>query len=228
MHNSKSELWDQSYIRGENNIIYPKEEVVKFLNRFVVKRSGYNQFKKILSKDEKIIGLDLGCGIGRQTILMHEFDIEGYGCDISTIAIEGAKKMARSMGVDLENRFFVLNDTKLPFVDNFFDIAISDSCLDSMYFEIARNYIKELDRVVNKYLFISLISGENIGENYCYDDEVNTTHEQGTIQSYYNKQKITKLIEGSKWKIKWMNIVREEVLTGSFKNSRFNIIFEKD
>lgn len=228
MDNNKSEFWEQSYMRYENNIIYPKEEVVKFFNRFVVKRAGYDQFKTIFPKGEKIVGLDLGCGIGRQTVLMHEFNIDGYGCDISTVAIDGAKKMAKSMGFDLENRFFVLNDANLPFPDNFFDIAISDSCLDSMYFEIAKNYVKELDRVVNKYLFISLVSGETIGENYCNDDEVNTTHEQGTIQSYYNKEKIAKLIEGSKWKIKWMNIVREEVLTGNFKNSRFHIIFEKD
>lgn len=228
MDNSKSELWEQSYMRYENNIIYPKEEVVKFFNRFVVKRAGYEQFKTIFPKDGKIVGLDLGCGIGRQTILMHEFNIDGYGCDISTVAIDSAKKMAKGMGFDLENRFLVLNDATLPFVDNFFDIAISDSCLDSMYFEIARNYIKELDRVVNKYLFISLVSGETIGENYCSDDEVNTTHEQGTIQSYYNKEKIDKLIEGSQWKIKWMNIVREELLTGNFKNSRFHLIFEKD
>ncbi|MFT5917937.1 MAG: hypothetical protein ACI81T_004454, partial [Bacteroidia bacterium] len=31
----KKDKWDQSYARGENFIFFPKEEVVKFLNRFV-------------------------------------------------------------------------------------------------------------------------------------------------------------------------------------------------
>ena len=31
----KKEKWEESYNRGENFIYYPKEEVVKFLNRFI-------------------------------------------------------------------------------------------------------------------------------------------------------------------------------------------------
>jgi hypothetical protein len=40
MANLKKEEWDESYNRQENFIFFPKEEVVKFLNRFVRKKWG--------------------------------------------------------------------------------------------------------------------------------------------------------------------------------------------
>lgn len=73
--------WEESYKRHENFIFYPHDEVVKFLNRFVRKRIDIDEFIDILPMPLK--GLDFGCGIGRQTILMEEFGIEAYGIDIS-------------------------------------------------------------------------------------------------------------------------------------------------
>ena len=37
--------WDKSYNRFENHILYPKEEVVKFLNRFVRKKLSDKTFQ---------------------------------------------------------------------------------------------------------------------------------------------------------------------------------------
>ena len=42
--------WDESYSRGENNILYPKEEVVKFLNRGILipaKVTGENSLENV-------------------------------------------------------------------------------------------------------------------------------------------------------------------------------------
>ena len=38
MSNFKKE-WNESYNQGDNNILYPQAEVVKFLNRFICKRN---------------------------------------------------------------------------------------------------------------------------------------------------------------------------------------------
>ena len=38
MFDTKKEKWEESYGRGENFMYYPKEETVKFLNRFVKKK----------------------------------------------------------------------------------------------------------------------------------------------------------------------------------------------
>ena len=39
MFDTKKEKWEESYGRGENFMYYPKEETVKFLNRFVKKKN---------------------------------------------------------------------------------------------------------------------------------------------------------------------------------------------
>ena len=87
--------WEKSYERNENNILYPQTEVVKFLNRFVRKKlSLEGKFIDLIDFNSRIKGLDFGCGVARSAILMEEFGIEAYGCDISSIAIEKAKQNA--------------------------------------------------------------------------------------------------------------------------------------
>jgi 2-polyprenyl-3-methyl-5-hydroxy-6-metoxy-1,4-benzoquinol methylase len=94
MSNVNKNKWDESYDRNENHTLYPKEEVVKFLNRFVRKKLGDNKFIDILMTDrEKLRGLDCGCGIGRMTMLLNEFNIDSYGVDISKVAIQKAKEL---------------------------------------------------------------------------------------------------------------------------------------
>ena len=72
----KKEKWEESFERGENFIYYPKEETVKFLNRFIKKKISSTKYKQLIDSHNKLRGLDFGCGIGRITILLNEFDIE--------------------------------------------------------------------------------------------------------------------------------------------------------
>jgi len=153
--------WEASYRKKENFIYYPKEEVVKFLNRFVRKRTGVDSFKDIIGTNLK--GLDLGCGIGRQTILLEEFNIEAYGLDISETAISQARKLAQHFGYTPV--FQVLQQDHIPFNDNFFNVAICDSVLDSMPFHTAQEYMRELDRTVTDFLYVSLFAGGGGGGN---------------------------------------------------------------
>jgi ubiquinone/menaquinone biosynthesis C-methylase UbiE len=211
--------WDKSYMKKQNFIYYPKEEVVKFINRFVRKRTGFKTFQDILGSNLK--ALDLGCGIGRQTILFQEFKINGWGVDISSMAIREARMLARSLGFKMDKRFSVIDDTRLSFENDFFDFAISDSALDSMPFDTAREYMKELDRTVTRLLYVSLISGD------CKEIEVITDHEKGTIQSYFNVPKIAKLIEGTNWNIKQMKEITEIDLLTNKNNNRYHIVLFK-
>lgn len=73
-----------------------KEEIVKFLNRYIRKKISNDNYLDIFPQIEinkNLKGLDFSCGNGRQTILLEEFNIEGYGCVISNEAIKMAKKM---------------------------------------------------------------------------------------------------------------------------------------
>ena len=226
-HDFRVNLWEESYTRKENYIFYPKEEVVKFLNRFVMKKTAWKSNKPILECSSELRGFDLGCGIGRQTVLFEEFGIKGFGADISANAIIAARQLSADMGYDMKDRFVQLNPDRvaIPFEDNYFHIAVSDSVLDSMHFTIAKDYLKELDRCVQDLLFISLASGSVVGNSFNEDVEVETPHEKGTIQSYYNSAKLNELLTNTNWKIKWMNEVVE--ITQQEKIARYHIVLNK-
>ena len=144
MFDTKKEKWEESYGRGENFMYYPKEETVKFLNRFVKKKKSLEEYVQLIDSPEKLRGLDFGCGIGRMTILLHEFDIDGYGIDISQNAIIEGKKLSKHFGFNLESYLQAYDGEKIPFDDNYFDFTISEGVLDSMPFELAKKLIKDI------------------------------------------------------------------------------------
>jgi ubiquinone/menaquinone biosynthesis C-methylase UbiE len=225
----KKQKWDESYSRHENSIFYPKEEVVKFLNRFIRKKVGTESFQDLIVTGDKLRALDLGCGIGRQTILFEEFGIEGYGLDISSVALEEAKELSRTMGYAMNSRFKILNKIEIPFEDNYFDFGISDSVLDSMDFSFAKTYLKELDRVVKNYVYISLISSHNTEEGAIFSGDVlvNEKHEQGTIQSYYTPSKIDELINDTEFEIVHLSINIEKNLLNKNEHGRYHVVLKK-
>ena len=221
----KSE-WNESYKRHENNIFYPKEEVVKFLNRFVRNKIKKNTFKDILDTNgKKLQGLDYGCGTGRITKLMDEFEIDSHGIDISDHAIKKAKENYPI----IKNQFQVINGNKIPYDDSFFDVVICESVIDSMHFDLARVTFKELNRVTKSLLFISFISGDNhkFFREYSGEEIVSENHEKGTVQSWYSWSKILNIIEETNFEITWARLITEESMIDQFKNGRYYVVLKK-
>lgn len=163
----KKDKWEESYKRGENAIFYPKEEVVKFLNRFIVKRKNVDEFEPLLKTSIRLKGLDFGCGVGRNTALMHEFGIDGYGIDISQNAINIAKKLSKQLGFNLDEYFSIYDGENLPFCDEFFDFTVCESVLDSLPYKLAKKLIKEIDRISKKFCYVSLISSQSLSLFRC-------------------------------------------------------------
>jgi len=185
----KKTFWEESYGRNENFMLYPKEEVVKFINRFIRKRVSLTEYVNILQSDDKLKALDFGCGIGRITILLHEFNVEAYGIDISENAIDEAKKLAKYFQFNLNDNFSSYNGKKIPFKDEEFDFTISEAVLDSLPFELAKQLMKEIDRVTKKYFFMSLMHSNSASLFSTLEDaqefngeiEVKEMHEHGTV-----------------------------------------------
>ncbi len=201
---TKQTAWEESYQRNEHSVMFPKEECVKFLSRFVkAKRPDGNHIQKYPKTN--LVGLDFGCGIGIQTQLMHQFDIDAIGVDIVDLAITKAK----AFSPELASNFIKIEaGQSLAFNDNQFDIVISEAVLDSMAFDIAKQVIRDLDRVSEGLTFISLISSKcnHDGNFQAADEMVTTKHEQGTIQSYFDKDRITDLLADTNYKIKWQTL----------------------
>ena len=141
-------------------------------------------------------GLDFACGIGTHCITFSDFEVEGWGVDISYNAIQQAKKNALEKGLS-SDRFIELDakEQKLPFANDYFDFVVAESCLDSMPFNVAKNYISELKRVCSGVIYASLIGADESID--AGEFEVQTSHEFGTYQTVFDKEKIARLF-GSK------------------------------
>lgn len=226
---SKTSNWNESFDRGENNILYPQSEVVRFINRFIRKKINYHgEYQEVLypeNNKKKIIGLDFGCGVGRHAILFEEFDIEAHGVDISSVAIDKAKQNAAFFGFKgLRDRFLVLNDTNLPFENNSFNFSVAESCLDSMTFQNARAYLQELIRISSDYVYVSLISFDEM--NPVGETVIDTDHEKGTIQYFYDESKISELIKDIKCEIIYFKKISEVSEYDDASESRFFIVLK--
>lgn len=231
MNNNKSE-WDRSYENLDNFVFYPHEEVVRFVSKFIRKRIGLNEFRDVaLDASENARVLDLGCGIGRHVMYCHEMGLEAYGVDLSDAAVKVALEWGRRHGLpEVEQRVRQGDVRKLPWQDGFFRYAVSHGVLDSMPFEIARAACVELARVMptGGLFYCDLISGDDSqhAREFSGEEIVNTDHEKGTVQLYFNLAKIQTMIE-SVFDIDECNLVRREnVLRGGY-TSRYHLVLRR-
>lgn len=197
--------WEASYQRDENHIFFPKEQCVKFLSRFVGKRIGRKEVSYYNDRFAGAQALDFGCGIGTQTKLLADFGLIPTGVDISQAAIAKAKEIYPEIA---ESFSLIPGDGTLAFHENQFSVVIAESVLDSMHFDVAKKSLAELDRVTDGYIFISLI-GAPMSNDLALEEVVQTAHEFGTIQSYYDPSKTEALLANSQLRIVYQNTVTD-------------------
>ncbi len=139
----KSNSWNWNNIE-DNFWQEPADDIYYFLRRW--KKEGYSQI------------LDLGCGIGRHSILFSEngFSVTGY--DLSESGLNKLNLYAKDKGLQIKT---VLGDIRyLPFVNEYFDCIIA---YHSMYHTDTPGMecvIKEIERVMKKNgeIYASFIS----------------------------------------------------------------------
>lgn len=117
---------------------------------FIEKEINYNKSLKIL---------DIGCGTGRHSIELSKRGYKLTGIDLSSTMIEGAKKKAASLSLNID--FKTLDARDLPFNDEF-DLAImlceggfSLMETDEMNFDILKSATKALKKN-GKFIFTTL------------------------------------------------------------------------
>ena len=198
---AKSSAWESSYGRQENFVFSPCDEIVRFVSRFLRRRVGLDEVIDVYSGAKGARVVDIGCGIGRNLVFGTEMGLEMYGNDLSTAAVNIARKwMSEMLDHETANQRVTASDIRqLQWSDQFFQHAMSDSVLDSMPFEIAQEGIGEIARLVQPggYFYCNLISGDETGRDPEFNGEelVETAHENGTMQSYFNRTKIRRLLE---------------------------------
>ena len=199
MKDLKKKEWDKSYKNFDNTLFYPKEDVIRFVNKYFKRINSVQDFKEVGNKKNI---LDLGSGSGRHLIYLYENNFNPYGVELSKIACEQALELIKYKNYPIPSEN-IKNESahSLSFTNNFFDACIAVSTLDSMTFETARLVMKELKRVMknNSFIFLDLISDNFIRKgniDTSFDQIVAENHEKGTVQSYFNQNKINILVSG--------------------------------
>lgn len=228
--NNKGE-WDKSYDKRDNFVFYPHEEVIRFTSKFIRKKVGLDEFLDV----DLVAGarrvLDLGCGIGRHVIYCNDMGLEAYGIDLSDVAVNAARDWGRENGLPEPEQRIRQGDVRhLPWDDGFFQYVVSHGVLDSMPFEIAKAACIELARVmpIGGLFYCDLISGDDSqhAREFSGEEIVNTVHEQGTIQLYFNLAKIHEMIENV-FEMEECNLVRREnILRGGY-SSRYHLVLKR-
>ncbi|WP_432775378.1 class I SAM-dependent methyltransferase [Brevibacillus gelatini] len=223
--------WNQSYINRDNFVFHPHEEVIRFVSKYITKRIGLNSFTPVHGHSTKPKILDVGCGIGRHIFFCHQMELDAYGIDLSTVAISTAHEWAANLDFPNADQRIIQGDIRaLPWDTENFHYAISHGVFDSMHFEIAKTAIAETARVLQKgaLFYCDLISGDDSkhSREYASEEIVQTQHEKGTVQSYFNYKKILELI-GDHFEIVEANLIRKEnILSGDFF-SRYHLVLKK-
>ncbi len=197
---TRTQAWDDSYARRENHVFYPGDEAVRFVSRYIRRRTGLSEYRDVIAGAADSRVLDVGCGIGRTLAFGSQMGLSMYGTDLSAQAVGVARQWLRGIGQTAADERVLAGDIRaLPWPTGFFDHAMSDSVLDSMPFQIAQAGLSEIARVVRPggYFYCSLISGDETGKSadFCGEVIVTGVHEHDTIQSYFNKTKIRRLVE---------------------------------
>lgn len=109
--------------------------------------------------------LDIGCGKGFQLAELHTVmpELQLYGIDISTYALEHAHESVRA-GLCLGNA------TQLPWPDNYFDYVFSITTLHNLYNYELDKALREMERVgkTHKYLCVESYRTEEEKANLLY------------------------------------------------------------
>lgn len=226
--NLRQNEWNNSYMGGGNILFYPHEEIIRFINKYVRKRIGYNSFENVMKLSDKdwrdFKSLDLGCGCGRHVKFLNEFGLNPYGIDLSDTAISLGKEWFMHIGEhDLVEKLIVGNVENLPFENNFFNICVSHGVLDSMPRDIAQNGLKESLRCLKKdgMMYFDLIMSSSD------KDEIQTAGlEKDTVQSYFTVESIKKFISTAA-KIIDFKIINWTDSNEHIINKRAHIIIKK-
>ena len=191
-------VWNDAYENRGNILFYPHEEIVRFINKFIRKRTGVAEFKNMMQLSDfewdNFRSLDLGCGIGRHIKFLDEFGLNPYGIDLSNEAIEEGKLWMYSINKKyLADKMIIGSVTKLPYKDNYFNIVVSHSVLDCMPRNMAQEGVDEALRVLKKdgMMYLDFYMDFQKGD---MDELVQIGFDKGTVKSYFTIESLKEFI----------------------------------
>lgn len=156
--------------------------------------------KAALDLVEKGPVLDLGCGDGLFLEMLKNRGIEGIGLEISSIAVEKAKRKG------LNVRKFDFSNTPLPFDDNSFEVVVLLDVLEHLY--QPDKVLKEIHRVTKSDFVLSIGNFNSLPariQMFLGKIPENCKHKQGHV--YWTSYSVIKeLLKKNNFKIEKMKV----------------------
>lgn len=152
MYNSKSWNWE---VVEDNIWNTPSEDSYYYLHRW--KNKQYKDF------------LDLGCGLGRHSILFAENGFNTYSFDLSDYAIEKVREFSEKHKLSINT--MVGDILNLPYQDNYFDCLLSYHVISHTDSKGIKIILSEIKRVLkpNGEFLITLCSKNSVNfQNAIY------------------------------------------------------------
>lgn len=130
----ESKSWNWSIVEGKKEEIWKQPSIESFylLNRWCQQKK--NTF------------LDLGCGLGRHTVLFAQNGFITSAFDLSETAIQKTKEWTNSLNLDVD--FKIGDMLKLRYEDNKFDCILCRNVISHTDTEGMKKIISELKRVL--------------------------------------------------------------------------------
>lgn len=190
----ESKEWNWNVVKGnyQESWLEPSIESYYLINRW--KNQNKNQF------------LDLGCGLGRHTILFSKNGFDTYAFDLSKDAIKRTKEYAEKENLVVD--FKVGDMLELPYENDSMDCILCKNVISHTDTEGIRKIIKELYRVLKKdgECYLTLCSKDTWGfkrEDWPLVDEntkikMDDGPEKGIPHFYADYELIKKLFKSFK------------------------------
>jgi len=202
---------------------YPTDIVVRFM---------FTQFSRNIKDRGDLKILDMGCGAGRHTIFLAREGFQAFGTDISEEGLNAARE--RFKEERLEGTLKKSNMQEQPFVDNFFDGAISFGVLyynDRKGFE---NTVSETFRILKKggkaLVFARTTDDYRYGkggqiERNSFILDIEDTNEKNMIMHFLDREEINVIFN----KFSEITVEKTETTFSNLKkkNSDWIIIIKK-
>lgn len=196
MKENSKEYWNNAY--WSDNI---KNNKTDFL-----KDNWMNNYRDEIKNPNLKNAIDLGCGIGQDTMWLLNEGFDVISCDISDIALNRLKELipnSKTMQIDVKE--------KLPFEDN--SVGLVNANLSIHYFDMKTtiDIFKDVHRILKPNgLFIGRMNSDK-NENYVSENakiiEENFYYDHDRYFRLFNKEQFDILGEG------WKTIILNENIT---------------
>lgn len=231
--------WDLAWGDKEAQAWYPDEQIIRFLARYIAKKTGIESNQVRYLKNQIPVGLDLGCGTGRNLLPMCELGINSFGFDLSPVAINFTNEWLKSK--KFKANLSHGDISALPYPNDFFDFVICHGVMDHMTKKTRDEGLIEISRILKPegLFFFSLISKKDSAFGYGRPLESDTWliqdgFEKNIPQAFFDLNKINN--EFSCFNIINITQITQETLKGRSligtdknyeKDDRFYIVASK-